>query len=150
MDRHLLQNVYLFKEFSDAELGSLEGIARLETHTGSDVLFNEGDAADSLLIIKYGSVQIAQAGENNTIMLATMGTGSHFGEMSFLDGEARSATARAMEQCEIVVIEYSALRKLLDGNAVLAAKFYRALATFLCGRLRVTSSDLNFSRSRKR
>ena len=68
----------------------------------------------------------------------------------FLDGEPRSATARAMEQCEIVVIGYDALRGLLDAQPSLAAKFYRALAQYLGSRLRATSSDLNFARSRKR
>ncbi|MFA5938575.1 MAG: cyclic nucleotide-binding domain-containing protein [Sinimarinibacterium sp.] len=150
MDRRLLQNVYLFKEFSEAELASLEAIAQMKAQATAAVLFNEGAAADSLLIIKYGSVQIAQSGDNNTIMLATLGTGSHFGEMSFLDGEPRSATARAMEQSEIVVIGYDALRKLLDGNPPLAVKFYRALAQYLGSRLRATSTDLNFARSRKR
>lgn len=150
MDRRLLQNVYLFKEFSEAELASLEAIAQPKAQSTGGVLFTEGEAADSLLIIKYGSVQIAQAGDNNTIMLATLGTGAHFGEMSFLDGEPRSATARAMEQSEIVVIGYDALRKLLDGNPPLAVKFYRALAQYLGSRLRATSSDLNFARSRKR
>lgn len=150
MDRRLLQNIYLFKEFSESELGALEAIAQLKAEVTGTMLFNEGAIADSLLIIKYGSVQIAQSGDNNTIMLATLGTGSHFGEMSFLDGEPRSATARTMEQSEIVVIGYDALRKLLDSNPTLASKFYRALAQYLGSRLRATSNDLNFARSRKR
>lgn len=150
MDRRLLQNVYLFKEFSESELTALEAIAQLKAESTGTMLFNEGAVADSLLIIKYGSVQIAQSGDNNTIMLATLGTGAHFGEMSFLDGEPRSATARTMEQSEIVVIGYDALRKLLDNNPALASKFYRALAQYLGSRLRATSNDLNFARSRKR
>ncbi|MEQ1439394.1 cyclic nucleotide-binding domain-containing protein [Fontimonas sp. SYSU GA230001] len=150
MDRRLLQDVYLFREFSEDELAGVEAIAQRKAQNPGDVLFNEGDAADALLIIKHGSVQIAQAGENNTIMLATLGTGAHFGEMSFLDGEPRSATARAMERSEIVLIRYDALRKLLDAHPSLAVKFYRALAQYLGSRLRATSSDLNFARSRKR
>ncbi|MEW6166214.1 MAG: cyclic nucleotide-binding domain-containing protein [Pseudomonadota bacterium] len=150
MESHLLRNIYLFQDFSDAELKRLESLAELKSYAAGEQLFEEGDPALSLLVIKYGSVQISQAGEDNTVMLATLGTGSHFGEMSFLDGEPRSATARAMEQSEIVVIAYDALRRLLDGDAALAAKFYRSLAQFLGGRLRVTSGDLRFARSRKR
>ena len=148
--RSLLRNVYLFGDFSDAELGQIEQIAQPQSHAGNVELFREGQAADSLLIIKYGSVQIAQAGDNNTVMLATLGTGAHFGEMSLLDAEPRSATARTLEDSELVVIGYDRLRALLDAQPVIAAKFYRALAMYLGGRLRATSSDLNFARSRKR
>jgi CRP/FNR family cyclic AMP-dependent transcriptional regulator len=147
--RSLLRNVYLFSAFSDAELGQIEDIAEPQTHTGSAELFREGQIADSLLIIKYGSVQIAQSGDNNTVMLATLGSGAHFGEMSLLDDEPRSATARTLEDSELVVIPYSKLRGVLDAQPAIAAKFYRALALYLGGRLRATSSDLNFARSRK-
>ncbi len=148
MERRLLRNVYLFRDFSDAELEQLESIAQPQSHGANVELFKEGQDADSLLIIKYGSVQIAQSGENNTIMLATLGSGAHFGEMSFLDHEPRSATARTLEASEITVIAYDKLRKVLDSRPETAVKFYRALALFLGGRLRATSTDLNFARSR--
>ncbi|MFC4250528.1 MAG: cyclic nucleotide-binding domain-containing protein [Sinimarinibacterium flocculans] len=147
--RSLLRNVYLFSDFSDAELGEIEEIAQPQAHAGSVELFREGQDADSLLIIKYGSVQIAQSGDNNTVMLATLGSGAHFGEMSLLDAEPRSATARTLEDSELVVIAYDKLRAVLDAQPAIAAKFYRALALYLGGRLRATSSDLNFARSRK-
>ncbi len=94
-------------------------------------------------------MQIAQSGDNNTVMLATLGSGAHFGEMSLLDAEPRSATARTLEDSELVVIAYDKLRAVLDAQPAIAAKFYRALALYLGGRLRATSSDLNFARSRK-
>ncbi|MES0874597.1 cyclic nucleotide-binding domain-containing protein [Sinimarinibacterium thermocellulolyticum] len=148
--RSLLRNVYLFSDFSDAELGQIEEIALPQTHAGNVVLFKEGQDADSLLIIKHGSVQIAQSGDNNTVMLAMLGSGAHFGEMSLLDAEPRSATARTLEDSELVVVPYAKLRELLDTQPAIAAKFYRALAMYLGGRLRATSSDLNFARNRKR
>lgn len=147
--RSLLRNVYLFSDFSDTELEQIEDIAEPQSHAGSVELFREGQDADSLLVIKYGSVQIAQSGDNNTVMLATLGSGAHFGEMSFLDQEPRSATARTLEDSELVVIPYVKLQATLDAAPAIAAKFYRALAQYLGGRLRATSSDLNFARSRK-
>jgi CRP/FNR family transcriptional regulator, cyclic AMP receptor protein len=147
--RSLLRNVYLFNEFTDAELERIEQISQPQTCNGSVELFREGQAADSLLIIKHGSVQIAQSGDNNTIIMATLGSGAHFGEMSFLDGEPRSATARTLEDSELVLVPYAKLRAELDAQPAVAAKFYRALALYLGGRLRATSTDLNFARSRK-
>ncbi len=147
--RSLLRNVYLFSEFTDAELESIDEIAQPQTCSGTVELFREGQAADSLLLIRYGSVQIAQSGDNNTVIMATLGGGAHFGEMSLLDGEPRSATARTLEDSELVLIPYAKLRAVLDAQPAVAAKFYRALALYLGGRLRATSTDLNFARSRK-
>lgn len=150
MARHILSDIYLFKTFSQDELAALEAVAEPRSLSGGTVLFEEGDKADALLVVKFGSVQISQSGDNNTVMLATLGTGAHFGEVSFLDGEPRSATARTMEQSEIVVISYAALQKFLDARPAVAAKFYREMAQYLGSRLRTTTSDLNFARARGR
>jgi CRP/FNR family cyclic AMP-dependent transcriptional regulator len=150
MARHILSDIYLFKAFTEDELSALEAVAEPRSLSAGTVLFNEQDAADALLVVKFGSVQISQSGDNNTVMLATLGTGAHFGEVSFLDGEPRSATARTMEQSEIVVISYEALKKYLDARPAAAVKFYREMALYLGSRLRTTTSDLNFSRARAR
>ena len=150
MDRKLLSNIYLFRDFSEAELEQVADVAELRRVGANTELFREGQRADSLLIIQFGSVQIAQAGDNNTVNLATLGSGAHFGEMSFLADEPRSATAQTLEDSQIVVISYERLHQVLGAHPATAVKFYRALAVFLAGRLRATSHDLNFARNRQR
>lgn len=68
--------------------------------------------------------------------------------MAFVDGEPRSATAVALEKSEILQIDFEALKAHFDKNSAMAVKFYRSLANFLCGRLRVTTMDLSFSREK--
>src|SRR5690606_29086689 len=102
-----------------------------------------------LYVIKYGSVRIHQktvSGENMEV--AILGTGSHFGEMAFLDGESRSASATAAEKSDIVELDYEKLQMILKENFPIAVHFYRELAQFLCGRLRVTTNDLGFAREK--
>ena len=144
----LLQNVYLFKDLTAKELELLNELAQVETFNPGDEIFSEGDKAVSLYIIKYGSVRIRRSGKDDSVDVAQLATGSHFGEMAFVDGEARSATVVAIERSEIIKIDFDRLRTLFESQPVIAVKFFRSLANFLCGRLRVTTMDLSFAREK--
>lgn len=144
----LLNNVYLFKDLTPQELEMVNEIGRLETYSPGDEIFSEGDSAHALYVIKYGTVKIQHNGKEDLINVATLGTGSHFGEMAFVDKEKRSATVTATERCEIARIEYEDLDKVLAAQPAMAVKIFRAMAVFLCGRLRVTTTDLSFAREK--
>jgi CRP-like cAMP-binding protein len=145
---NLLQNVYLFKNLSASELDLVGSPSKIETFNSGDQIFGEGDEAHAIYIIKYGTVRIAHSGRNQATEVATLGTGSHFGEMAFLDGERRSASAVAVERTEMISLNFEEMRRVLDSNPIVAAKVYNALAHFLCGRLRITTTDLSFAREK--
>jgi CRP-like cAMP-binding protein len=148
MGTSLLQNIYLFKEFTPQELEALAQAVKSETYTAGSEVFSEKDTADAMYVIKFGSVKIARMGKADEINVATLGTGGHFGEMAFLDGEPRSATVTVVENSEILRIGYDSLGQIFAKQPTMAVKFYKALATFLCGRLRVTTMDLSFAREK--
>ncbi|MCB0390753.1 MAG: cyclic nucleotide-binding domain-containing protein [Bdellovibrionales bacterium] len=147
--KNLLQNIYLFKELANDELEKINEIAEVNTYSPGDDIFNQQDKATSMYVIGFGSVRIHLKGsEGDNIEVANLGTGSHFGEMAFLDGESRSATATVLEKTDIVSIDYSKLQQLLQEYPNIAVKFYKALSKFLCGRLRITTNDLSFAREK--
>jgi SulP family sulfate permease len=148
-NKNLLQNVYLFKGLNPDQLEAISAAGQLETFNAGDDLFAQGDKARALYIIKYGSVRILQKSKSgDNIEVATLGTGSHFGEMAFVDGEPRSASASVVEKSEIAVLNYEKLQNLLKKDLVIAVHFYQELAHFLCGRLRLTTTDLSFAREK--
>jgi CRP-like cAMP-binding protein len=148
-NKNLLQNIYLFKLMSGEELEVISEAAEVETFGGTDEIFTQGDKALALYVIKYGSVRIHQrSSSGDNIEVATLGTGSHFGEMGFVDGEPRSASATAIEKSDIIVFNYGKLQKVLERHPTIAVKFYKELAHFLCGRLRITTNDLSFAREK--
>lgn len=148
-NKNLLQNIYLFKLMSGEELEVISEAAEVETFGGTDELFTQGDKALAMYVIKYGSVRIHQrSSTGDNIEVATLGTGSHFGEMGFVDGEPRSASATAIEKSDIIVFNYEKLRTVLERHPTIAVKFYKELAHFLCGRLRITTNDLSFAREK--
>ena len=100
-------------------------------------------------MIKFGSIRIQQHTQSGeTIEVARLGTGSHFGEMALLDNEVRSATATTSEKTELIVIPYEKLTTVLKADNGLAVQFYKELAHFLGGRLRLTTTDLSFAREK--
>ncbi|HEU0197656.1 MAG TPA: cyclic nucleotide-binding domain-containing protein [Nevskiaceae bacterium] len=150
MAQSLLCNIYLFSQLEDDEMARVEGIAQERRYSGGERIFDQGDEADALYVIKFGSVQIRQNNKDDdaSMIVRTLGSSSHFGEMSFIEAEKRSASVNVMEPSELIIIEYAKLAKLLDAEPKLAMKFYRAVARYLSGRLRRTTTDLGFARDR--
>lgn len=149
MSRTLLQNVYLFKGLTADELALVSELAKTTSYNTGDTIFIKGEPATAMFLIKHGSVKIQQTTKSgDNLVVATLGTGSHFGEMGFVDGDPRSATAAAGEMTELIVIPYDRLKALIEKNSSIALKLYRELAHFMCGRLRATTNDLGFARER--
>ena len=145
----LLKGVYLFADLGADERGRLAKIAELMNLQARFQIFHAGDDATALYLIKDGSVRIATLSPSGERMeVATLGSGSHFGEMALLDGAKRSASAETLEPTSIFRFDYARIRSLLDGSPPIASKFYRSLARFLSNRLRQTTTDMSFAREK--
>lgn len=148
MGVQLLQDIYLFNDFLPNELEKLGALGVVKTYNQNDTIFEEGDRARSMFVVRAGTVTVRRAGEKQDVNLIQLGPGTHLGEMPFVNDEPRSASVVALERSELLEIGYDDLRSYLDKNPATAVKFYRALAHFLAGRLRATTIDLSFSRSK--
>ena len=146
----LLENLYIFRGLSDHDISRIEAIAELESYSSGDLIFRQNDAADAFFVIQHGTVNIELDEEGDTgghIAVATLGTGSHFGEMGFLDNQPRSASAIAASYSDILRIGYSAMKEVLESDSALSIHVYKQLARFMCSRLRLTTLDLKYERS---
>ena len=145
----ILKNAHLFKDFTPAELDTIQTFCQSESFNNGDYIFMQDDKPTALYVIKFGSVKVSQKVHGgDSIEVGKLGTGAHFGEMSFIDGLGHAATTMALEHTEIIKIDYASLQNFLLEHPIVAMKFYRSLAHFLCGRLRVTTMDLGFARER--
>jgi CRP-like cAMP-binding protein len=79
-------------------------IVKTEKHRNGDVLFEEGTWAFSAYIVKSGNVKILKQADGKQVIVATMKEGDVFGEMAFLAGTKRSASAVADGDVEVGVI----------------------------------------------
>lgn len=69
------------------------------------VIFQQGQQGDHALLIEKGQVEIFHTKKNDQeVHLAVLGEGELFGEMALFDSNIRSAGARAMSDCTLLVI----------------------------------------------
>lgn len=68
------------------------------------IIFSEGDAGDCAYIIEKGRVLIYLTKDKEEIPLSILGDSEIFGEMSLIDNQNRSASARALEDVTLSIV----------------------------------------------
>lgn len=74
-----------------------------------EVLFEDGDVADAMYIVKSGMISIIISDDKVQKEVSRVSTGQLIGEMSLFDKRFRSATAKAITNAELVKLPYSKL-----------------------------------------
>jgi signal transduction histidine kinase len=134
----LIRQVPLFAELSAEEAAELRAAARQVRAAPGEVIIREGEPGDSLYIILAGALEVTKRDGNRELTLATRREGEFLGEMSLLEQAPRTASVRAVEQSELLVIGPAAFRRLLEQRPETATSIFRTVA----GRLRSTEASL--------
>lgn len=77
-------------------------------------LFREGDAPDSMYIVKSGGLLATKTKGNSEIILAEIRPGAIVGEMALFDMRPRSANIKAAVDSEVVALPYDSLAKQME------------------------------------
>ncbi len=134
----VLRNVGLFQFCTYRELMRVCQMAEGRSAPAGAVLFEEGAHGRECFIIEQGEVLIRKRGQ----LLATLGPGDYFGEMSFIDVPRRSATATVTRDVDLLVIRRNQFLQLLQQDSDLAAKLMWQLLQKLSRLVRVTNRQL--------
>ena len=92
------------------------------------VLFREGDPGREMFVVQAGKVQITKRVGDVEKLLATLGQGEFFGEMSILNNRPRTATATVAEDARLLVIDPKTFDSMLRANAEVAIRMIKKLA----------------------
>lgn len=98
------------------------------TYPRGQVLFEEDDPGDSLIVLKRGAVAVyrtSPAGER--ALLTVLRPPDVLGEVSLLDGWARSASAEAIEDCTALALSRVAFLDLVHSNPAILDAVMRSL-----------------------
>jgi CRP-like cAMP-binding protein len=107
---------------------------------GGEELFREADPGDALFIVQSGRVDIFKNIRGDVDRsLASFGPGDILGEMSFIDGARRSATARTTESSEFLVLSRQSFARVQRERPDIAAAVFRNMAGIVASRLRTTN-----------
>ena len=139
-NKDLLRQAELFRAVSPEQLDFLVSRSREVTAKRNHVLFEEGDQASELYIVKSGRIAIFRTAPGRPDSTVTfMEESDLFGEQSLFDGEGRSAGARALDEGTIVIgVPYAAVREVLDSSPMLVWEVVRLMSL----RLRATDAAL--------
>jgi CRP-like cAMP-binding protein len=106
------------------------------------VLFREGEVGEEMFVVLRGSIVISKPVTGRVEqVLARIGPGDFFGEMSLFDRSPRSATIQAESDATLLALDREAMRRLTEQSPRAAAAFFHALVQVFIERLRA-SGDL--------
>jgi len=97
------------------------------------VIFREGELADGAYIIKKGGILISSHVEDREILLTELGEREIFGEMALIDGEPRSADAKALSDTILGFLRKETFNRLINERSELS---YRLMSSICLGLLR--------------
>lgn len=126
--------------FSHVDLADLENLSRAivsRRFKNNALLFNQGDSGDAMYMIQSGAIDIYIVDEQTKSekFIRTYNAGKVVGEMSLLDGQPRSATARTNGPTEVMVLRRSHFNMFVTSRP----RVMLAVLRFLSDRVRYTT-----------
>ncbi len=93
------------------------------------VVFQEGQVGSEMYVVIDGEVEISKRTSSSAQKtLITLKKGDIFGEMSLIERKSRSATATAVTQTRLLVLNEHLFFAMIDRNPDFAAKMIRVLS----------------------
>jgi CRP/FNR family cyclic AMP-dependent transcriptional regulator len=135
----MLARMPLFAPLDDEVREALAQSLHRSTARRGEVIFAEGQPGDTLHLVLDGKVKIGRtSSDGRENLLAVLGAGDLFGELSLFDPGPRTATATALSTLEYASLPHGSLRPWLANRPEAA----EVLLAVLARRLRRTNSAL--------
>lgn len=136
----VLADVPIFQTLNKRELRNVALIVHERKYVPGEYIFYQNDPGLGMYVIKEGDVSIKL--ENNDNELAQLHTGAFFGELALLDESPRSASAIAVNACNLIGFFRPDLFKLMEKNPRTGLKIVLKLAQIIGERLRFANQNI--------
>ena len=124
-----LATVPILSGLDVADLERFGELTREKAYPKGSVILFEDDPGDSLFIVRTGRVKVVLIGEDGReVILGVLGVGEHFGELSLIDDQPRSAHVIAMEDSTLFVLRRDEFRRHVEANPKIAWSLLTALS----------------------
>jgi peroxiredoxin (alkyl hydroperoxide reductase subunit C) len=105
----------VFPHVTGPSLDILAESAEKVAVVAGETILEQGDAADRFYVIAGGEVTVSRRSpEGEDVELATLGPGQFFGEVGLLAETRRTATVRAMDDVELLALDWSTFQSALE------------------------------------
>ena len=135
----LIAGMPLFGQLTpEARAGLASRLQRAQARRG-DVIFTEGETGDTMYLVLRGKVKVSRSSsDGRENLLAVLGPGDIFGELSLFDPGPRTATATALSDLDYASLAHAELNPWLGTRPDAVELVLKVLAR----RLRRTNSQL--------
>lgn len=122
----LVRRVPLFSALSQEQAALVAGAVVKRRFKRGEAIVEQGKNAETLFILLNGRARVVMTnGKGKEVILASLQTGDHIGEMSLIDGEPHSATVCADMQTDVLALSREAfLQCMPDGNSITHSIMY--------------------------
>jgi EmrB/QacA subfamily drug resistance transporter len=128
--KEFLRATPVFSGLSDDELDAIVGRAQRTTIAAGEWLFRQGDPGDCLYVVRSGRLEVIRE-EGDHCSVGGIERGAVVGELAVIAHSVRSASIRALRDCELLRLTSADFTALMQTSAPLACSVARALSTQL-------------------
>jgi len=133
-NEEFLGRVPIFASCTPEEIAAISEVAQESGFQAGQIIVTQGTPGQAFYLILSGRVEIIRDGQS----LGAFGPGDFFGEMSLLDSAPRSATIKALEITNCLMLSSWDFKALLERYPSIAVKLLEVLSR----RLRVADERL--------
>jgi CRP/FNR family cyclic AMP-dependent transcriptional regulator len=120
--------VPLFSDLSDPDMKALSKMLVPQRYARDEVILLQGDTDTDLFIIERGSVRVVLTSvDGREVVLALLGPGEFFGELSLLDGQPGHADVIAQDDCSLLRLSRDKFRSFIANHTNVAEKLLAVL-----------------------
>ena len=130
----------LFEGCTQKEFEGVAALAQEKKLGKNGLLFSATDPSEMFYLLVKGKLEV----KNEARIINTVTEGGVVGEVGAFTGNPRSATCRAMEDCELLEISMAALEKLFKKEPEVGLKLYRNVTRILSSYLKENDLVVEF------
>ncbi len=119
-----LGDVPLFAGISGESMSRLAAVAGEQSFGAGQFIVRQGQVGTGLYVIVDGSVSVVRGADD---VLATLGPGDFFGELSVIDQQPRNANVQATEATTVLALASWDLLDLLEKDQALSLNLIKGL-----------------------
>ena len=124
----LLQSVSLFWDLPKEQLGYIANQMIPKKYISGEYFFLEDSEGEQCFFVIHGSVKVTRLSKDGReVILAILSEGEFFGEMSLLDGDARSANVIALEDTKVFTLNRQDFLNVIKENPLIAIELLKVL-----------------------
>jgi len=139
MDTKLVKRVPLFSQLNEDDLEKIRILCVTQHYVKDQIILIEEEAGNTLFLIQKGRVKVSRISDDGReVILSILEPGDFFGELSLIDGKARSASVTAIEDSEVLMLRRGDFLGLLSDYPQISISLMKELA----GRIRKSDTQI--------